>query len=232
MNAYCTACGAQRVPLTGTAMNLVGRPSKMGGAVARGLGWATLVAGLLAAAFFGSLLAILGAPVGLWLGIAAFIAIVPSLTAWVLLRGGSKLKRSGEDAELAAKHQAVIALARARDGVVRAWDVAQSLQLTPKESDELLTRLAKEHPEHVSVDIDEDGALLYRFPAAQWGGLERMAPNAPAPTAGFVRVDAPAEELRVEPEPPARVEEHGALDERLVEEAQGDELEAAQKRAR
>ncbi|MDF2695403.1 MAG: hypothetical protein K0S65_3786 [Labilithrix sp.] len=45
----------------------------------------------------------------------------------------------------------------------------------------------------MTVDVDDEGNILYRFPAIHWGGLPRMAPNAPPP----VRVEAPPMPTRV-----------------------------------
>jgi hypothetical protein len=100
-----------------------------------------------------------------------------------------------------------LALANTRNGVVQAWEVAQALQVTPQEADAILTRLAKENPDHVSVDIDDHGNVLYRFPSQHWGGLAQMAPNAPPPVqnGAHVRVHAPsrvASEVRVDARDP------------------------------
>src|SRR5512143_1753677 len=44
--AYCTACGAPRLPLTTKATNLAGKTSILGGTLARVLGWIVLGSGL------------------------------------------------------------------------------------------------------------------------------------------------------------------------------------------
>lgn len=198
------------MPLTNTSVTLAGQPSKVGGTVARVFGWLVLAGGWLLAAIFAGLIVILG---GEWVALAvgAPIALIASLVAYGLLRGGKELKKSGDDTELATKNQAIFALANTRGGVLKAWDVAQMLHVTPKEGDEILTKLAKEHPDYVTVDLDDEGNVLYRFPAIHWGG--NMAPNAPhvrvAPPmrvdAREVRVDArePLEE-EFEPSAPAR----------------------------
>jgi hypothetical protein len=202
------------MPLTNTSVNLAGQPSKVGGTVARVFGWVLLGGGWLLAALFAGLIVLLG---GGWaaLAVAAPIALIASVIAYALLRGGKQLQKSGDDAELATKNQAIFALANARNGVLKAWDVAQMLHVSPKEGDDILTKLAKEHPDHVSVDVDDDGNVLYRFPSTVWGGLPQMAPNAPN-----VRVQVPAGP------PPVRVETREPLPPEEIE------AEAARQKAR
>jgi membrane protein implicated in regulation of membrane protease activity len=187
------------VPLTNTSVTLAGQPSKVGGTVARVFGWIVLAAGLCLAAGLAGLILLLG---GTWAAAVTGvpIALIASVIAYALLRSGRELKKSGDDTEAATKNQAIFALANARNGVLKAWDVAQMLQVTPKEGDDILTKLAKEHPDYVTVDVDDEGNVLYRFPAIHWGGLPRMAPNAPmAPNAvpPHVRVQAPRPQPRV-----------------------------------
>lgn len=198
VNAFCTACGGPRLPLTNASLNMAGQPSKVGGTVARVFGWMVLAAGwLVGLAIFGLFAAAFGT--SSWgLGIGGTIALVASLAAWGLLRGGKELQKSGDDAELAAQHQAIYALANTRHGVLKAWDVAQALHVSPEAGDAILTGLAKTRPEHVMVDIDDDGNVLYRFHHA--GGQARIAPNAVAP---HVRVGAP---VRVDAREPVYAE--------------------------
>jgi hypothetical protein len=170
-------------------VTLAGQPAKVGGTVTRVLGWIVLAVGLAFAAALAALILLLG---GGWASAVAAgpMALIASVVAWALLRSGKSLQRSGDDAEAAAKNQAIFALANTRGGVLRAWDVAQMLELTPKEGDDILTKLAKERPDHVTVDLDDEGNVLYRFPAIHWGGPTapnvRVAPGADA----SVRVDA------------------------------------------
>jgi hypothetical protein len=190
VSAYCTACGSPRVPLATTSVTLAGQPSKVGGTVARVAGWIVLAGGWFFAALVAGLILFLG---GDWAALIAGgpIALITSISAYALLRSGRQLKKSGDDTELATKNQAIFALANLRGGVLKAWDVAQALSVTPKEADDILTKLAKEHPDYVTVDIDDDGNILYRVIAAAWSGMATgmsgMAPNAPP-----VRVAVPA----------------------------------------
>jgi hypothetical protein len=194
VTAYCTACGAPRVPLTSNSVTLAGQPSKVGGTITRVLGWTVLAGGLVLSALLVGLLAILTAPASAMLAVGGPIAAVSCLVAYLLLRGGKQLQRSGDDAELATKNQAIFALANTRGNVLRALDVAQSLQVSAAEGDELLTKLAKANPDQVSVDIDDDGNVLYRFVRQRSERVDAsptLAPNAPAPVR-FSGAAAPA----------------------------------------
>jgi len=178
------------MPLANTSVTLAGQPSKFGGTVARVFGWLVLAGGWAFAAALAGLIVILG---GGWAAavVGGPIALVAAIVAYALLRGGRELKKSGDDTESATRNQAIFALANTRNGVLKAWDLAQMLHVTPKEADDVLTKLAKEHPDHVTVDVDDDGNILYRFPSIHWGGLPPIAPNA------HVRVQAPPPATRV-----------------------------------
>ena len=209
--AYCTACGALRPPLTGTSLNLVGQPSKIGGAVARVLGWIVLAVGLSIALVVGLLAqAIFPAGfAGLLIGLP--LAIISLVIGVLLVRSGKSLGQSGASAEERARVQAIFGLATHRGGAVTALDVSRTLDMPVNEADALLTRLAKEQYDRVAVEIDSNGDLYYRFnlngmygvPAIESAsdsahGVHRGHPSHPA---ARVRVDAPgADGVRVDPE--------------------------------
>jgi hypothetical protein len=171
------------MPLANTSVNMAGQPSKVGGTVARVFGWIVLAAGWIVAAAFAGLIALLGGTTGALI-VGGIIALVASIAAYALLRSGKELKKSGDNTEQATKTQAIFALANTRGGVLRAWDVAQALQVSPKEGDDILTKLAKEQSDHVTIDVDDDGNILYRFKQIHWAGVSAkahaptMAPNA------------------------------------------------------
>lgn len=183
--AYCTACGVQRPPLAGTALNLAGQPSKVGGTVARAFGWVILIMGTLTG--FGTLAAC-GAIVGMsaaapWI-LSLPILVASWLVSWGLLKSGKSLEAKGDEAQKATRAQAIFALANTRGGVLTAVDVARALDMPVPNADAVLTALAKESPEHVAVDIAEDGTVLYRFDAA-WNavaGWQRARVDAAPPT--------------------------------------------------
>lgn len=189
VSAYCTACGAPRVPLTGASVNLAGQPSKVGGTVARVFGWIILSGGWLIALMIMAVWQLV-APGG-WAGYAfgAPFAVVASIMAWALLRSGKQLHASGESTSLATKNQAIFALAQTKGGVLTPWDVSQYLNVTPQEGDAILTKLAKENSDQVTIDVDDDGKIHFRFPAIHWVKGVRVDPGM-APNAPNVRVDA------------------------------------------
>jgi hypothetical protein len=209
------------MPLANTSVTLAGQPSKVGGTVARVFGWIVLGAGWLVALMFAGVLYAIDAITAAYV-LGGAIALISSIIAYALLRGGKELKKSGAEAELATKNQALFALANTRGGVLTAMDVAQMLAVSPKEGDDVLTKLAKENPEQVQVDVDDNGNVLYRFTAANWRSVQQrtyaggsMAPNAVPP---HVRVGAAP--------PPTRVDARDPLDEEL------EEAEPARRRAR
>jgi len=176
------------MPLAGTSVTLAGQPAKVGGTVARVLGWIVLAGGLLLASLFVVVfMAINAAAAAGWIG--GSTALVTVLAAGILLRSGKQLVKSGDSEELATKKQAIFALANTRGGILRAVDVAQMLHVSPAEGDAILTQLAKEDSDRVGVDIDDDGNILYRFSNAMWASAAAhgMAPNA----AAHVRVAPP-----------------------------------------
>ncbi|MBX3189556.1 MAG: hypothetical protein KF819_21200 [Labilithrix sp.] len=207
VNAFCTACGAPRMPLASTSVTLAGQGSKVGGTVARVFGWVVLAVGTLLS-------------LGVW---AACNAIAPesaapyvlgvpmALISWVvsyfLLKGGRHLKESGVETEKQTRSQAVFALANLRGGMITPADLAQAIAVPPVDADAILTNLAKEHPDHVNIEVDDNGVIFYRFNQAAWHAIAsnpanwerpraQMAPNAPvqgarvaAGAAHNVRVD-------------------------------------------
>jgi hypothetical protein len=204
VNAFCTACGAPRMPLAASSVNLAGQTSKVGGTVARVFGWMALAGGWLVAAVF-SLLNLALSPAGAasvpaWI-LGGIIGVIASLVAYGLLRSGRQLHDSGALAEMTTKNQAIFALANTKGGVLTAWDLAQSIATTPQEADDVLTKLAKEYPDHVTVDIDDVGTVLYRFPSVHW---QKMRVSAPPPNVRVGGPEADPVEAEEELEVPAR----------------------------
>ena len=223
MTARCVACGAIRAPWSAGSVTYAGKPSRVGGQVARVLGWAVLASGLVLATVLGLLAA------ALWPGSPApWIAftIVGLLTVRVgvpRVFGGKQLDTSGEQTEVGTRMQALFALAANRSGALRAHEAAAALGLSIDETDALLTRMAKERPDDVTLDVTDAGEIVYGFPAVLGAGAQPRwaAGGAPgdrvrfetpptstgarvAPPSGPVRVlDAEFEEIE-EPSSPAR----------------------------
>lgn len=206
INAFCTACGTPRIPLANTSVNLAGQPSRVGGTITRVFGWVVLVFGtLLAAGTFAACSSIVGAAAAAPFVLAIPIALVTWVLSYFLLKGGKQLEQSGNDVQKATRTQAVFALANTRGGMVTAADLAHSIGITPKDADDHLTVMAKESPDHVSIEVDDNGTIYYRFNAAHWSALASNPANWERAQGGHIAPNAGAHvQQRVAP-PPARV---------------------------
>jgi hypothetical protein len=196
--AYCSACNRARVPLSAAGVNLTGKPAKIGGTLAKVLGWVVLALMLGIALIVGAVLQAIfpaGAVVG-W-AVGAVIAALGVAAALVLLMGGRFLHRTGDRASTQARKSAVTALAEHQGGIVRADGVAKALGIPSAEADAFLTELSRQPDADVVLEVDADGKLYYRFPAfapqAPWPPL---GTGTPAPNAPNAQAVAP-EELRL-----------------------------------
>jgi hypothetical protein len=202
LTAYCSACGAPRLPLTSSSVTHAGKPSKVGGTVARVFGWLVLAGGLGLALLLGLGLFLLF-PEGIaWLVVSAPIATLTALFSFLLLKSGRGLQQLGEGEQKSARSRAIFALAQNRGGMVTANDVAQSLDIRPEEADALLTEMAKTTPDQVTLEMDDAGGIYYRFPQllSAWQGHAVRVDAAAAPTR--VAVPREAEVLEAEVVPP------------------------------
>jgi hypothetical protein len=179
VNAFCAACGAPRAPLTGKSLQLAGQPSRVGGVLARVLGWVVLVFGVLVATGLGLAAqalfpnGIAGLVVGLPIGLVSLVLGV------VLLRGGAKLDRSGAAAEHQARAQAIRALASHRGGSLTVADVAAALEISRIEAEQALDLMVRTEPEDLLSDVDSNGTLVYRFGAASRVRVDPEIANSP-----------------------------------------------------
>jgi hypothetical protein len=170
---YCTACGAARSPLHTTSVELAGRPARVGGSIARGVAWAVLFAGLLAAVLLVvALQTLFPAGIAGWVlgGLVALVTVVVGVT---LLVGGRALERKGDEVRRATFERAAFALAATHGGTITAVDLARAIGVPANEADLLLTELAKRPDSSVDVDIDDEGRVLYRFRPLPAGGSSR-----------------------------------------------------------
>lgn len=163
--ARCTACGRARPPFTSPSVNLAGKPSILGGSVARVAGIAILAIGAIVALLLGGLFsALFPASVFGWI-VGGVIAAIASFVGFSLLFGGKKLAARGEETLRETRERAIFELAEARGRLLAASDVAAALALSHQEADAALTALAKREPDHVALEVAEDGAMLFRFAA-------------------------------------------------------------------
>ena len=162
-SAVCTACGAKRMPFTANTVNLAGKGQRIGGAAAKFFGWASVVGGVSFAAFVTLVLQSIY-PEG-YLGYAfAVPALIISLAIGIpLLLGGRRLQRGGDEKAKSARLEAVRSMAAHRQGALTARVVADTLRVPEPDAEELLTELAKDPEENVSLDIDPDGRIYYLF---------------------------------------------------------------------
>ena len=190
--ATCSACGATRVPLAAPAVAMAGKPSQVGGAVAKIVGWFILACGGLFSALVFVLLNALwpGSPAP-WIAAAAFLGFSGFFT-WLFVMSGRSLQSSGLRKEEAVRMKAIEAIARQRGGIVTAKDVAGQLRMGEPAVDAWLTDLAKRAPETLTVDVDDDGIISFRFLA--YAPMPRMRFDMPPPQqqaqAPHVRVNA------------------------------------------
>jgi len=183
VSAFCSACGTPRIAFTANAVNLRGKPSKIGGTVASVLGWVVLAGALAVALVLGAILQAIfpaGAVVG-WV-VGGLIATLGIGTSMLLLFGGRALRKSGDRAAEAARFEALGSLAAHRQGVVTSQSAAEALGVRVDEADKLLTSLANQPDSGITLEVDDDGVLTYRF--------ARYAPPVRWPAAPKVRVDA------------------------------------------
>jgi hypothetical protein len=151
------------MPLSGSSVNLAGKPSKIGGTLTGAAGAVVL--------FLGTLISLtLGLVFGAFLSTGAGLAIGLTTGALTLalglglLFGGRHLWKQGEVTQSQTQSQAIFALASHRGGILRAREVAQALNMPVEVADAELTGLAKRQPERVTLELDDSGEIYYRFP--------------------------------------------------------------------
>jgi hypothetical protein len=164
LEARCTACGGARLPFTARSLNLAGQPARIGGTAATIAGWAVLGLGLFVATMITLLLQLVIWPTGVlgWvLGIP--IALLAIVFGGGLLFGGSKLRQAGSEKRKSVQLETIRAAAAHRRGSLTTAEAARALDLPEPQADALLTELAKNPDENVSLDIDDDGGIRWNF---------------------------------------------------------------------
>jgi hypothetical protein len=80
-----------------------------------------------------------------------------------MIYGSGRLHRSGTDAEREARQQALYALAANRGGMLTSLDAARALNLKVADVDAVLGDWVKNDPDHISLEVDDNGELFYLF---------------------------------------------------------------------
>ena len=161
MRAYCTACGAPRSMLDATPVNVAGQPSKIGGGVARVVGWLVLLAGSLLGLTVGAIFqALIPSMIIGWI-LGGFLVGLSLLFGLFLVLGGRMLQQSGKQTEQSAHEQAAFAIAARRGGSVTPAELAQTVSISEADADALLTAMAKRPSSGVTLEVDDDGTLRY-----------------------------------------------------------------------
>jgi hypothetical protein len=196
VSAFCSACGKPRTPFTANAVNLRGKPAKIGGTVASVIGWVILFGSVAVALILGAILQAIfpmGAVVG-WV-VGGVIATVGIGIAMLLLFGGHALRRSGTQSAEAARRDALGTLASYHQGIVTAQNAAEALGIAVDQADAFLTSLAKQPDSGITLEVDDEGRITYRF--------ARYAPQAawPPPARVGQGTQLAPENMRVEAEP-------------------------------
>ncbi|MBK8170318.1 MAG: hypothetical protein IPK60_08210 [Sandaracinaceae bacterium] len=91
------------------------------------------------------------------------IELVAVAIGWAFLGTGKQLFQAGESKRRATVSQAAFALAAHRGGIVTARELAQAINVSVAEADQLLTDFAKTQHEDVSLEFDDSGSIYYRF---------------------------------------------------------------------
>lgn len=178
----CVACGQRRPPLVGANVTLAGQPSRWGGTLAHALGWVLLVVGSSLAAFLWLLLQSIWPHSFVGWAFALPVMVVSWFFGLFLVIGGRRLRKQGDATQRGLRFEAIRALAAHRGGSLTAADAAHALKISDAESDALLTELAKDPDANVSLEVDDDGRIVFLFgiPEKRWRVLEQTAEQADA----------------------------------------------------
>lgn len=173
LDSRCAACGAARFLLAAPNVSLAGQPSRVGGIAATIAGTSVLVLGLSLAVGLWFLMSAIFSPMAGW-GFAIPVAAASVLFGLLLLLGGSRLRQHGTRRQEKVQLDAVKALVEHRRGPISALEAANALQLPEAQVDALLTRLAREKATAVTLDVDDQGHVVYDFDgeARRWRVLE------------------------------------------------------------
>jgi hypothetical protein len=151
------------LPLVAPSISLAGQPSRFGGIAARVMGWGVLVLGFVFALTVLLLLQSFwpGSLLGWAFGVP--IAVASLCFGLLLIFGGRKLQRHGQEKQRGVKLEAIRGLLAHRGGAVTVREAAGALSVSETDADALLTELARDSASDVRIDVDDDGQLRYDF---------------------------------------------------------------------
>jgi hypothetical protein len=163
IESRCAACGAPRSLLAGPNLSLAGQPSRWGGVAASIAGVSVLVLGLSLSLGVWFLLQSIFPTLALGWAFAVPMGAASLLLGLLLLLGGRRLRKRGEERQRSVQLSAVKSLVQHRRGPISAHEVAGQLELPEAQVDSLLTTLAREQATSVLIDVDEAGHVVYDF---------------------------------------------------------------------
>ncbi len=177
LDSRCAACGAPRSLLAAPNVSFAGQPSRLGGVAATIAGVSVLVLGLSLSAGLWFLLQSIWPTHAVGWAFALPMGAASLLFGFLLLLGGSRLRRRGTARQQEVQLEAVKSMVAHRRGPISASEVAGSLQLPEEQVDALLTRLAREQATAVTLDVDAHGRIVYDFEGEErrWRVLEEAA---------------------------------------------------------
>jgi hypothetical protein len=172
-------------------VNLAGKPAKLGGTVASVVGWAVMAVTLGIALILGVILQALFPAAMIGWAVGGVLSALGVAAGMVLLMGGKFLVKSGDQAALTARRDAVLALAQTQAGILRPPTVATALGVSPTEAENILTAFSR--------DPNSDGKLYYRVieiaSLTPWRAPAPAVPETPGPRVGGTQMaDEPVEE--------------------------------------
>lgn len=161
-SAYCAACGARRTVLSASSVTHAGKVQRVGASLFFAAGFAVFAIIAIISAFFGLLVGLIGtATAGLvTFGVGVAIGLVLLLVSWL---GARKVRQSGDDSASERLRRALYEAAALRGGVVTANELGPLLSMPTSVLDEELASLAKHRHDEVAADVDDRGAVVYRF---------------------------------------------------------------------
>lgn len=179
----CTGCGADRGPLAGVPLNMVGSAHRAGSVITTVLSVAVILGGLALGGVLGSVVALVlglfGKSMALGLGLGVGLGGLGGVAGYLGLRGARALRVRGDAVRDTAYEQSILAMAANRGGSVTTTEVSQNLGIALRDADRLLTEMGRKG--RATVEVNGEGLLQYTF---------RDVRGALLGTASRVRIDA------------------------------------------